>query len=538
MSATRGEGCAAATHAAAESSTVDPAEPVLVVGGGMAGVEAARVLSAAGVPVRLVEMRPVRKTDAHASDQLAEVVCSNSLGSLIHATPKGLLLAEMEAMGSLVVAAAKRHAVPAGSSLAVDREAFAADVTACVSALPGVELVREELTSLPEHGQAIVATGPLTSDALAADIERVIAAHAGGAGGAAAGGSGQEGQEKQEKQEGAADSDPAASQPSGLLDNAQARFSGGEPREPSAATGPTPLPDSRLYFYDAIAPIVSAESLDRSVIFEASRYGRGEPDFLNCPFTEEQYDAFLDALLAGEVVPTKEFEQLRHFEGCMPIEELASRGRRTLAFGAMRPVGLSDPRTGRRPYAVVQLRREDQAGQLYNLVGFQTKLRYGEQARIFRLIPGLGQAEFVRLGSLHRNTFINSPEVLGPDLSLKARRQVWFAGQVTGVEGYAESAATGILAALAVLDRRAGRAWEPPPPTSMLGALMAWMAAADPAHFQPMNVNFGLVPPLPERVKAKRERKQRMAERALVDLDAWLSRRGFGPVLAGRPEGV
>jgi methylenetetrahydrofolate--tRNA-(uracil-5-)-methyltransferase len=451
---------------------------VTLVGGGMAGVEAARVLSAAGVPVRLMEMRPVRPTAAHATDRLAEVVCSNSLGSLVPSTPKGLLLAEMELLGSLVVAAGKRNAVPAGSSLALDRDAFAADVTATVEALPGVELVREEATALPEHDHTIVCTGPLTSDALAADIERVIAA------------------------EGDA-------------------------------------PASRLYFYDAIAPIVSADSLDRSVIYEATRYGKGDPDFLNCPLTEAEYEAFLDALLAAEVVPTKDFEELRHFEGCMPIEELASRGRKTLAFGPMRPVGLIDPRSGERPHSVLQLRREDRAGQLYNLVGFQTKLKYGEQSRVFRLIPGLQEAEFVRLGSLHRNTFLNAPALLGDDLSLRARDTVWFAGQVTGVEGYAESAATGILAALAVLDRRAGRPWVPPPVHTMLGALMAWMRAADPAHFQPMNSNFGLVPPLPDPPKGrrgKRERKQAMAARALEALPAWIEERGYADVLRGAPQ--
>jgi methylenetetrahydrofolate--tRNA-(uracil-5-)-methyltransferase len=527
-----------------------PQDPVTLVGGGMAGVEAARVLSAAGVPVRLVEMRPVRPTAAHATDRLAEVVCSNSLGSLVPSTPKGLLLAEMELLGSLVVAAGKRNAVPAGSSLALDRDAFAADVTATVEALPGVELVREEATALPEHEHTIVCTGPLTSDALAADIERVIGAEAASAGRDPAHDLPQhEGpQDEGRRDEGRRDEAPAEGDPSdhattgtppGTEPPPDATFSGRGPEGLAAATSHPPAQPNRLYFYDAIAPIVSADSLDRSVVYEATRYGKGDPDFLNCPLTEVEYEAFLDALLAAEVVPTKDFEELRHFEGCMPIEELASRGRKTLAFGPMRPVGLIDPRSGKRPHAVVQLRREDRAGQLYNLVGFQTKLKYGAQKDVFRLIPGLQEAEFVRLGSLHRNTFLNAPALLGDDLSLRARDTVWFAGQVTGVEGYAESAATGILAALAVLDRRAGRAWVPPPEHTMLGALMAWMRAADPAHFQPMNSNFGLVPPLPDPPRGrrgKRERKLAMAERALAALPTWIEERGYADLLRGAPQ--
>lgn len=490
-----------------------PGEPVTIVGGGMAGVEAAAALSAAGVPVRLHEMRPVRQTAAHNSDRLAEVVCSNSLGSLELTTPKGLLLHEMEALGSLVVAAARRNAVPAGSSLAVDREAFAADVTATVAALPGVELVREEVTEVPSEGEVIVATGPLTSDALAASMASLF-----------------ESLRLAEQTPGSPHAPHPAPPPTAPL-------SGEAQSASSAAAAPTTPPQStHLYFYDAIAPIVAADSLDRTVVFEATRYGRGDPDFLNCPLTEAEYEAFIDALLAAETVPAHDFEDLRHFEGCMPIEELASRGRKTLSFGPMRPVGLIDPRTGRRPFAVVQLRREDRQGLLYNLVGFQTKLRYGEQARVFGLIPGLGSAEFVRLGSLHRNTFLNSPGLLNPDLSLRGRPGLWFAGQITGVEGYAESAATGMLAARALLRRRAGLAWEPPPVTTMLGGLMAWMSAADPAHFQPMNSNFGLLPPLPHPPRDKREKKAALSQRALADQATWLAGPGaLKAVAAGDP---
>ena len=484
--------------------------PVIVIGGGMAGVEAARVLSAAGVPVRLYEMRPVRRTNAHRTADLAEVVCSNSLGSTVTSTGKGLLLAEMAALGSLVVAAAQRNGVPAGASLAVDRDAFAADVTARVAELPGVEVIRGEVTTLPEPladgttPAVLIATGPLTSDALAAEIARVVSPPT------------------PPRATDAPPSEPP--RPSGP-------FSGDAPRASSAATALTEPLSTQLYFYDAIAPIVTAESIDRSLVFEASRYDRGAPDFLNCPLDEAQYEAFIDALLAGEVVPTHDFEDARHFEGCMPIEELASRGRRTLAFGPMKPVGLVDPRTGRRPFAVVQLRREDRAGRLYNLVGFQTKLRYPEQKRIFALIPGLEQAEFVRLGSLHRNTFVNAPALLGEDLSLRARPSVWLAGQITGVEGYAESAACGIMAALAIVARLRGEAWVPPPEDTMIGGLLAWMRHADPAQFQPMNSNFGLLPELPKPARGKRgkrEKKALMAERALASLEAWRRACGLG----------
>jgi len=443
-------------------------DKVTIIGGGLAGCEAARVLSAAGVPVRLIEMRPVRTTAAHKTDDLAEIVCSNSLGSTALHTGKGVLLAEMDALGSLALSAARASSVPAGMSLAVDRELFGRHMTTAVSALPGVELVREECTAIPEQGPVIVASGPLTSDALGASI--------------------------------------------------------------AALTG-----RDRLAFFDAIAPIVTAESLDLGVIYAASRYDRGDPDFLNCPFTEDQYEGFIDALLAGDKVPTKDFEQTAYFEGCLPVEVMAERGRRTLAFGPMRPVGLDDPTTGRRPHAVVQLRREDRHGQLYNLVGFQTKLKYGEQKRVFSMIPGLQNAEFVRLGSVHRNTFVAAPALLAPDLSLRSRPDIWFAGQITGVEGYAESAAVGIVAGLAVACRLAGRAYQPPPASTMLGGALGYLREADPEHFQPMNVNFGLLPPLEHPVKGKRQRRDAMSLRAREHMHDWISEHDFSGWLRATP---
>ena len=389
-------------------------------------------------------------------------MCSNSLGSLEVAAGSGLLLAEMERLGSIVVSAAKANAVPAGASLAVDRTGFARDVTSYIEALPGVELVRGECPVLPD-GHVIVCTGPLTSESLHASIRTL--------------------------------------------------------------TG-----DDGLYFYDAIAPIVSADSIDMTKVFAASRWGKGTPDFLNCPMNRDEYYAFVEAMLGGEMVQPKDFEKEIFFEGCMPVEEMARRGKETLSFGPMRPVGLDDPRTGRRAYAVVQLRREDKHGQLYNLVGFQTKLRYPEQKRIFSMIPGLANAEFVRLGSIHRNTFLNAPKLLAEDLSLNAEQRLWFAGQMIGVEGYSESAALGIMAGIAVADRLAGRAFVPPPRTSAIGGLMAYLREADPKHFQPMNVNAGLLPPLPPprpKKEDKREKKRELAVRALADQAAWIAERGL-----------
>lgn len=435
-----------------------------IVGGGLAGCEASRILAKAQIPVRLYEMRPKVSTAAHKSTDLAELVCSNSLGSQDLSTGKGLLLSEMRQLGSLVVEAATQNAVPAGNSLAVAREGFAKAVTTAIGNTSQIQLSREEVSEIPTDGAVLLATGPLTSDALSASIAKLT------------------GQEY-------------------------------------------------LYFYDSIAPIVLAESLDMEKVYAASRYGKGTPDFLNCPMEKDEYEGFIDALLAAESVPAKNFEKEYFFEGCMPIEELASRGRQTLAFGPMRPVGLERPDTGKIAHAVVQLRCEDAARQLYNLVGFQTKLKYPEQKRVFRMIPGLENAEFVRLGSVHRNTFINSPTLLSEDLSLRGTPHCWFAGQMIGVEGYADSAAMGMMAAIAMVCRISGKPFVPPPSTTAIGGLMNYLREAKAKHFQPMNINFGLLPPLPGRFKgrgAKRAKRLAMVERAQQDFGNWIADQELG----------
>jgi methylenetetrahydrofolate--tRNA-(uracil-5-)-methyltransferase len=442
---------------------------VTVVGGGLAGCEAAWQLAERGHDVRLVEMRPVRTTPAHATDRLAELVCSNTFKSTESSNAHGLLKAEMRLLGSLVLQCADEARVPAGSALAVDRERFAASVTARVSEHPRIALVREEATSLPEPG--IVATGPLTSDVLTRAL--------------------------------------------------QAR-----------------LGVESLAFYDAIAPIVAGDSIDTTVAFRASRYGRetmegagDEGAYVNCPFTREEYEAFLDALLAADQYAGKEFDPIPYFEGCMPIEEMARRGRDTPRFGPMKPVGLRDPRTGREPWAVVQLRMEDREGRMWNLVGFQTRLRTGEQARVLRLIPGLAGAEFLRWGSVHRNSYVNAPAALSPHLALRDAPTTLLAGQITGVEGYTESTAIGLLAGINLSRLLAGEAPLVPPPTTMLGALLRYLREADPRHFQPMNANFGLIDELPQREKDKRRRKEKLAERALSVMAEWARSAGASPLV-------
>ena len=430
-------------------------EAVTVVGGGLAGCEAAWQLARRGVAVRLFEMRPLRGTDAHETDRLAELVCSNSFRSSQLTAAVGLLKEEMRRFGSLILEAADATAIPAGSALAVDRDSFAERVSAAIEGEPLIELVRAEVETLPE-GIAILATGPLTSPTLAAELQRLCG-------------------------------------------------------------------DEYLYFYDAIAPIVTTESIDRSVVFAAARYGKGGDDYLNCPMTREQYYAFVEAVRAAEVVPTHDFERCVHFEGCMPIEEMARRGIDTLAFGPMRPVGLTDPRTGRRPFAVVQLRQDNREATLYNIVGFQTKMTYPEQRRVLKMIPGLEQAEFVRLGSLHRNTFINAPQLLAPTLQLRARPRTFLAGQLIGVEGYLESASAGLLAGINAARMVAGQALLTAPPTTAIGSLLAYVSDPERRHFQPMNANYGLFPPLPiEKRMRGREKKLLQAERAAVDLGVWL----------------
>jgi methylenetetrahydrofolate--tRNA-(uracil-5-)-methyltransferase len=428
---------------------------ITVVGGGLAGCEAAWQLAEAGVPVVLRESKPEVMSPAHATPLLAEIVCSNSLRSDAPESPAGLLKAELRRARSLILACADATRVPAGEALAVDRFAFARLVTTRIANHPRVTLVRAVTDDLPE-GPAIIATGPLTGGRLARALGALC----------------------------------------------------GKP----------------LYFYDAIAPIVDAETVDTSVAFRASRYGE-EPDggdYLNCPLDRQEYEAFVEAVRAGRKVAPHAFEEARYFEGCLPIEVMAERGRDVLAFGPMKPVGLQDPRTGRRPHAVVQLRAENRHRTAYNLVGFQTRLAYPEQQRIFRLIPGLGAAEFLRYGSIHRNSYIDAPRLLGPALELRARPHLQLAGQITGVEGYIESTAMGLVAARFAVGRLTGRPVAPPPPESAIGALYQHVTRSRRADepYQPMNINFGLLPPLPGRV-AKRDRRRLYADRACRAFASW-----------------
>ena len=438
-------------------------EPVTVIGAGLAGSECAVQLARRGIPVRLCEMKPLRRSPAHQTDGAAELVCSNSFRSDSPDTPIGLLHAELRRLGSVILGEADRCRVPAGEALAVDRERFSAGVERALVSARGIERVVGEVDALPP-GDVVVATGPLTSEALT---------------------------------------------------RALSRWTG-----------------DKLYFYDSIAPIVAADSVDESVAFRASRWGRGDgADYLNLPLDEAGYHAFVREVLAAEKVVPHAFEEPRYFEGCLPIEVMAERGEETLAHGPMKPVGLVDPRTGRRPYAVVQLRQEDVGGTAYNLVGFQTRLTWPEQRRVFRLLPGLKDAEFLRMGQIHRNTFIDAPRLLGPDLSLQAEPRLWFAGQISGVEGYVESAASGYLVALAAVARREGRAFVPPPGETALGALYRHVTGA--AHspgteYQPSNVTFGLFPPLPGRVP-KSGRREAHAARARAALSAWIDR-AFAPI--------
>jgi methylenetetrahydrofolate--tRNA-(uracil-5-)-methyltransferase len=430
-----------------------------VVGGGLAGSEAAWALAERGVRVILHEMRPVVPTPAHRTDRLAELVCSNTFKSVDLTNAHGLLKAELRALGSLLLPCADEARVPGGTALAVDREIFSRAVHDRVTSHPNITLVRGEVAELPSP--AVVATGPLTSDRLA----QAIAARLGTA---------------------------------------------------------------SLAFYDAIAPVVAADSLDHGRLYALSRYGKGGgDDYLNVPLDREGYQSFLDALIAADQYQAHDFDQVPYFEGCLPVEEMARRGRETLRFGPMKPVGLPDPRTGREPHAVVQLRREDRAGQMWNLVGFQTRLRVGEQQRVFRMLPGLEDAEFLRYGSLHRNAYLNSPATLGPALAARDDDRLFFAGQLTGVEGYTESLGTGLLAGINLARRLCGHAATVPPPTTMLGALYRYLREADPKHFQPMNANFGLLEPLEvtERI-SKDRKKQLLVERAQADFSDWLSEVG------------
>jgi methylenetetrahydrofolate--tRNA-(uracil-5-)-methyltransferase len=427
--------------------------PITVIGGGLAGSEAAWQAARRGVPVRLYEMKPVKFSPAHQSPFLGELVCSNSLRAEGVESAVGLLKEEMRRLDSLVMAAALATRVPAGKALAVDRGEFAAFITRALAAEPLIDIIREEVQEPDPEQTTVIATGPLTSEPLAAALGQLT------------------GQE-------------------------------------------------HLHFYDAIAPIVAADSLDMGQVFRASRYGAGD-DYLNCPFTEAEYNAFYEALTAAEQVPLKAFEEPRYFEGCLPVEIMAARGFRTLLFGPMKPVGLVDPRTGRQPFGVVQLRAENREGTLYNLVGFQTKLKYGEQERVFRLIPGLERAEFVRLGSIHRNTFIHAPGILSAHLNFIAYPHLFLAGQISGVEGYVESAAMGVLAGINAARQAASRPLVTPPRETALGALIGHLTNTATKNFQPMNVNFGLFSPLPGRIP-KKLRGAAYAERALEALEGWM----------------
>jgi methylenetetrahydrofolate--tRNA-(uracil-5-)-methyltransferase len=442
---------------------------VTVVGGGLAGCEAAWQLAERGHHVVLLEMRPVRGTPAHQTDGLAELVCTNSFKSEDTSNAHGLLKAEMRALGSVLLACADEARVPAGTALAVDRDIFSARMTAVMESHPRIRVDRAEATGLPA-GPAVIATGPLTSEALTAQVAALLG-------------------------------------------------------------------DDGLAFYDSIAPIVSFDSVDMETAWLASRWGKGEgDDYLNCPMTREEYEVFIDALRAADVYPGHDWEAIPYFEGCLPVEVMAERGTDTLRYGPMKPIGLRDPRTGRQPHAVVQLRREDRRGQMWNIVGFQTRLQTGEQRRVFRMIPGLQDAEFLRMGSIHRNTYLNFPARLAEQGSPRQRPDLIFAGQLTGVEGYTESAASGILAGVN-LDRIV-RGLPPavPPPTTMLGGLYRYLREADAGRFQPMNSNFGLLDPLPERVRDKREKRAVLAERARLALQEWLDQNDIAPV--GAPAGA
>jgi methylenetetrahydrofolate--tRNA-(uracil-5-)-methyltransferase len=427
---------------------------VLIVGAGLAGSEAAWQVARRGIPVILYEMRPEKKTPAHHTGDFAELVCSNSLRAQALENAVGLLKEEMRRLDSLIMRAADATRVPAGGALAVDRQAFAGYITAALTREPLVTVRREEVTAIPDHKPAIIATGPLTSDALARAIREL--------------------------------------------------------------TG-----EDYLYFYDAVAPIVTLESINMEKVFWASRYEKGEAAYLNCPMTEEEYERFYAALVTAERAPLKAFEQEVHFEGCMPVEAMAARGKETLLFGPLKPVGLIDPRTGKRPYAVVQLRQDNREGTLLNMVGFQTNLKWGEQQRVFRLIPGLENAEFVRYGVMHRNTYLNAPVLLAATLECKRRPGLFFAGQITGVEGYVESAAAGLIAGINAARLVQGREPVIFPPETAHGALMRYITTADPKNFQPMNVNYGLFPPLAEKIRDRKRRNLMLAERALRVLDAW-----------------
>ncbi|WP_373323193.1 FADH(2)-oxidizing methylenetetrahydrofolate--tRNA-(uracil(54)-C(5))-methyltransferase TrmFO [Paenibacillus polysaccharolyticus] len=435
-------------------------QQVTVIGAGLAGSEAAWQIASRGVRVKLYEMRPVVKTPAHHTDKFAELVCSNSLRANGLANAVGVLKEEMRMLNSLVLGAADRHAVPAGGALAVDRDGFSGEITSTLHQHPLIEVVNEELTSLPEDGIVVVATGPLTSPALSEQIKALMG-------------------------------------------------------------------EEYFYFYDAAAPIIEKDSIDMNKVYLASRYDKGEAAYLNCPMTEEEFELFYEALITAEVAQLKEFEKEIYFEGCMPIEVMMKRGKQTALFGPMKPVGLVNPHTGELPHAVVQLRQDNAAGTLYNLVGFQTHLKWGEQKRVFSLIPGLENAEFVRYGVMHRNTFINSPKLLRPTYQFKERPNLFFAGQMTGVEGYVESAASGLIAGMNAAKAALGQELVVLPVETTLGSMAQYITTADFKHFQPMNANFGLLPKLETRIRNKKEKNEALANRALDGIAKFIASEGL-----------
>jgi len=427
-----------------------------VIGGGLAGCEAAYKIAEQGIKVRLWEMRPQKNTAVHSSDQLAELVCSNSLKSEVANTAQGLLKQEMKILGSLLLSCAEYARVPAGSALAVDRRLFSQLVTDKIIAHPNIELIREEVKELPQGEICIVATGPLTSDDFSSYLQKM--------------------------------------------------------------TG-----EENMYFFDAVAPSVTMESLDKNKVFKASRYGKGEADYYNCPLTKEEYELLHDNLIEADIKEGHSIDKKLFFNGCMPIEVMARRGRDTLRFGPMRPVGLNNPKDDNRPYAVVQLRQEDKDGKILGLVGFQTRLRWGEQKRIFKLIPGLAGADFVRYGVMHRNTFINSPRLLSPFLHLKNNSSIFFAGQITGVEGYMESAATGIITGINAVRHLKHKPLVVPGENTMIGALIKFITTAESKNFQPINANFGILPPLNEAPRDKKIKYGYYVQRSLEEINSFIA---------------
>ena len=427
---------------------------IVIIGGGLAGSEAAWQAANRGIRVILYEMRPEKMSEAHTTGNLAELVCSNSLKSNELTNAHGLLKEELRRLDSLIIGIADKTRIPSGSALAVDRKEFSGMVTDAISSHPGIKVIREEISVPLFDVPVIIAAGPLTSEGLVSWIKRTIG-------------------------------------------------------------------DELIYFYDAVSPVISSDSINMDIAFRASRYNKGGADYLNCPMNREEYERFYNAMVVADKVPARDFEDIPYFEGCMPIEVLAGRGKETLLYGPMKPVGLKDLRTGEQPYAVIQLRQEDKYGQAYNMVGFQTRLKWPDQRKVFRMIPGLEQAEFLRYGSLHRNTFINSPLILDSSLRLKKVDNIYMAGQITGVEGYTESVSSGLLAGLSAAHYLKGNEFPPPPETTCMGALLNYVTSGSVQKFQPMNINWGLIAPLSVKIKNKDMQRKRLAERAIEDIVRW-----------------